>query len=111
VGGERLPDHLAQLAVEEVGDLLVLGGHDAVDAEVEVGLVELEEFAELGLERVEAGFGDGGGLACEHGYWSGAWGSVGSVGSDVGAASACRAGGGSPSRSPTMRRRLRSAWY
>ena len=54
VGGLVLAErrlHLRQqILVEELRHLGALGVHDAVEAEVQVGLVELEQFLQQGLQ-------------------------------------------------------------
>ena len=55
-GGEGLADLREEVGFEKAGDLGALGVHHAVDAEVEVGLVEHEELGQEGFEFFEIGF-------------------------------------------------------
>jgi len=51
---------ILELAIEKLGDLGVLGRHDAVDAEVEIRFIQFKQLSQLGLERVELGIGNSG---------------------------------------------------
>ena len=51
---QGLAHRLFQVLVEKLGDFLVPRTQDAVDTEIEIGLVQLEKLAQLGLELLEA---------------------------------------------------------
>jgi hypothetical protein len=50
VGAKDLAHLGKKIIIEKALDLIAPGVHDAVDAEVQLGVVELEEFGEQGLE-------------------------------------------------------------
>ncbi len=67
-GGKGSIDLGPELVFQVVADLAGAGIDDAVDAEIEVGLVDLEDLAELGDELLERGGGGrGGGEGFGHG--------------------------------------------
>jgi len=47
--GKNFRHYILKLTVEELGDILILSRHDAVNAEIEIGLIQFEEFPQLGL--------------------------------------------------------------